>query len=147
MIVYYIEEARGRGVTWGRKKIARQWVGTVYFYDNAKSRALRFGTPTNHRPKILFRATIFDDSMQPPKLIRCDYGFDELAQCGAALPPMFMDSCENIVRSCDDVIVLHGPDEKRDGARWFKSSTDGTEQQLTPPVHPDLTQEMKGFYP
>lgn len=109
MIVYYMSKIRTGSVNWGRHEIVRKFVGTVHFYDESRSRAMKLGTGTTGRPLMIFRATVFDDATEPPTLVRADYGFGDLENRGATLPIHYTDSIGNIRRTKDDEIVMEGP--------------------------------------
>lgn len=108
MIVYYFQRTHG-------KVRAREFSGTVRFF-NKSSRAVRLGT-VGVRPKTIFKTTCFDDSLTPPLLVRCDYGFDTLRNAGATLPEFWQDDAGDIIRTCDDVVVMKGPGSTNESSR------------------------------
>ena len=58
------------------------------------------------------KATIFDDTQVPAKLIRFDYDLADLRKLGADLPKTYQDSRDNIRDGATGAIIFRAPQEE-----------------------------------
>lgn len=104
MIVYYLTyDYDAQGKCHGAK--AHRYEGNVTFVAGT-SRVL-IGTGANYQKRN--RATVFDDTFTPPKLIREDYPLKKLRKFKyLELPASYIDDHGNIVSAKGDTL-MEGP--------------------------------------
>ena len=104
MIVYYPQITLGTG-TRKRNPRARLFIGPLKM-DEVNQPASCLGARTSVR-----KCTVFDDSTEPPTLVRADIDPAKLKAWGAPIADHYIDENGNIVDTMTGATVMRGPEQ------------------------------------